>query len=169
MADTPIQVVDENDEPIGAATIVEARQTGAFHRISRVMVEDTKGRILLQKRSMSMEAWPGYWDNSAAGHVDYGETYEVAAVRELQEEIGIKDIPLKEVAYYRTNGKFDNLMLNRFNKLFLVRVPEDTVFSLQQSEVSEVRWFTRPEFKELVGEGDAVTDGLIEAFARLYK
>lgn len=164
-----IQIVDENDEPIGAATIAEARQTGAFHRISRVMVEDTQGRVLLQKRSPSMEAWPGYWDNSAAGHVDVGETYMAAATRELQEEIGIAGYVLKEVSYYQTSGNYEGHTINRFNKLFLVHVPKNTSFTLQSTEVEEVKWVTRTEFQHLVEVGDSITDGLIDAFQRLYK
>lgn len=168
MADTPIQIVNESDEPVGAGTIAEVRKSGAIHRIARIMVEDDRGRVLLQKRSQAMQAWPGYWDNSAAGHVDDGESYEQAAKRELKEEIGLDGCELEEIFYYRTTSTYKKLKLNRFNKLFLVIVPGNTKFEVQESEVEEVKWFTGDQLKILVEQGKA-TDGLSEAFEHRYR
>jgi isopentenyldiphosphate isomerase len=33
---------------------------------------------------------PGLWDSSCSGHLDAGEDYDAAAVRELGEEIGVR-------------------------------------------------------------------------------
>src|SRR5580765_8819639 len=130
----PIQIVDENDQPTGSATKEEAWQGGLYHRIVRVMVEDEAGNILLQKRTETKETYPGCWDNSAAGHVDAGEDYETAALRELAEELGITGYSLIEQRYYQTHGKHLGKKLNRFNKIFSVTVPHDTKFDLQVAE-----------------------------------
>ena len=41
---------------------------------------------------------PSAWDSSAAGHLDAGEDYNTAAIRELEEELGIIDTEVEEIA-----------------------------------------------------------------------
>ena len=53
----------------------------------------------MQKRSALKDICPGLWDSSVSGHLDSGESYEAAAVRELGEEMGIiVDEPPQEIA-----------------------------------------------------------------------
>ena len=47
-----IQIVDEHDQPVGAASMDEAQTKGLWHRIVRVMVEDGQGHVLLQLRGV---------------------------------------------------------------------------------------------------------------------
>lgn len=83
-------VVDEHDEVVRRATRREVHATGLWHRAVHVMVFDAAGRVFLQKRSMLKDLSPGLWDSSCSGHLDAGEDYDRAAVRELGEEIGVK-------------------------------------------------------------------------------
>ena len=83
-------VVNERDEPIRRATRREVHATGLWHRAVHILVSDAGGRIFLQKRSMLKDLSPGLWDSSCSGHVDAGEDYDTAAVRELGEEIGVR-------------------------------------------------------------------------------
>ena len=89
MADEYFDVVNERDEPIGRATRREVHARRLWHRAVHILVFDSAGRIFLQKRSMKKDMSPGLWDSSCAGHVDAGEDYNAAAVRELGEELGI--------------------------------------------------------------------------------
>jgi isopentenyldiphosphate isomerase len=82
-------VVNERDEVIRRATRREVHATGLWHRAVHVMVFDAGGRVFLQKRSMLKDLSPGLWDSSCSGHLDAGEDYDEAAVRELREEIGV--------------------------------------------------------------------------------
>lgn len=84
-----LAVVDEKDIIIGAKTRRAIHDEGLRHRAVHILVLDATGRICLQKRSMNKDVNPGAWDTSAAGHVDYGESYQAAAERELSEELGI--------------------------------------------------------------------------------
>lgn len=164
-----ILVVDENDKPIGEFSKDEVWQKGLLHRIVRIMVEDEEGRILLQKRSMEVETFPGCWDHSAAGHVDAGEDYEEAAKRELQEELDISDATLHKVAIYRTSNTFNGRKLNRFNALYKATVSSSQAIKPQESEVSEARWFTLDEVKKLIAEQPSgVTDGLSQVIGDYY-
>jgi isopentenyldiphosphate isomerase len=83
-------VVNERDEVVRRATRREVHGTGLWHRAVHVLVFDAGGRVLLQKRSMLKDTSAGLWDSSCSGHLDAGEDYDAAAVRELGEEIGVQ-------------------------------------------------------------------------------
>src|SRR6266702_5667294 len=82
-------VVNERDEAIDRKPRSEVHRLGLMHRATHVLVFNSRGQVFLQKRSMQKDRQPGLWDSSASGHVDSGEDYDVCAVRELQEEIGL--------------------------------------------------------------------------------
>jgi 16S rRNA (adenine1518-N6/adenine1519-N6)-dimethyltransferase len=82
-------VVDENDVVQRTATRAEVHAQGLIHRAVHVFVLSRKGDLYLQKRSRLKDMSPGLWDSSVSGHLDAGEDYEAAALRELGEEIGI--------------------------------------------------------------------------------
>jgi len=82
-------VVDENDVPVGTATRAEVHAKNLIHRAVHVFVLNRNGDLYLQKRSRLKDMNPGVWDSSVSGHLDAGEDYLQAAVRELGEEIGI--------------------------------------------------------------------------------
>lgn len=89
--DERFDVVDEDDNVIGVTTRGEAhRNPSLLHRSVGILVF-CDGKLLVQKRSPTKDTYPGYWTCSAAGHVDSGETYDSAAVRELQEELGLSE------------------------------------------------------------------------------
>jgi isopentenyl-diphosphate delta-isomerase len=164
-----IFVVDENDEPVGEFPEQEVWEHGLPHRIVRIMLEDEKHRILLQKRSMNMKTFPGYWDHSAAGHVEIGETYAQAAQRELSEELGLTGVKLQEVARYQTNTVYMGKKLHRFNALYKEVVSSSVPLTLQQSEVDEAKWFTLAEIRELIARTPAVvTGGLSRVITEFY-
>jgi 16S rRNA (adenine1518-N6/adenine1519-N6)-dimethyltransferase len=82
-------VVDANDEVTGTATRGEVHSQNLMHRAVHVFAFNKRGDLLLQKRSLLKDMCPGRWDSSVSGHLDSGEGYEAAAVRELDEEMGI--------------------------------------------------------------------------------
>ncbi len=83
-------VVDENDQVVGQKTRGEVHAEKLLHRAVHVFVYNKRGDLLLQQRSMFKDAHPGVWDSSVSGHLDAGEDYVDAAVRELDEEMGIR-------------------------------------------------------------------------------
>jgi 16S rRNA (adenine1518-N6/adenine1519-N6)-dimethyltransferase len=169
MAYPPVAIVDEQDKVIGAEMLAVAWEKGLYHRIVCIMVEDEQGRILLQKRATTMVLHPNYWDNSAAGHVDEGDSYEQAAQQELQEELGIENAALQEIATYRTNEAYEGRILNRFNRLYRARIAADRPIRVETEEVSEARWFTLAEIKQLIHEHPGqVTEGLQQVIREHY-
>ena len=82
--------VDENDNVLGKATREDCHKNNIIHRSVYIFVLNDKDELFLQKRSKSKDLYGGYYTGSATGHVDFGEEYEEAARRELEEELGIK-------------------------------------------------------------------------------
>jgi len=64
------------------------------HRATYIFVLDSEGRILVQRRTDTKDLFPGYHDLAAGGVVAAGESYEECALREAEEELGIRDTPL---------------------------------------------------------------------------
>lgn len=90
MSEEIFDVVNGRDEVTGQATRREVHAAGLKHRAVHILVFNARGEIFLQKRSLLKDTAKGKWDSSAAGHVDTGEDYDAAAVRELREEIGLR-------------------------------------------------------------------------------
>lgn len=163
-----IQIVDENDQPIGASTRQEAWAKGSFYRLVQIVIRDENGNFLLQKRSMKKPLYPGRWTNAASGHVDEGETYEISAPRELKEEIGV-DTPITFVGKFLVQKKDDRKTINQFNGVFEGRVSKGTKFTLQPEEVSEVKWFTLEDLRESIAKSpSAFTPAMVKAFEEFY-
>lgn len=82
-------VVDCHDRVVDRQPRRIVHDRGLRHRAIHVLVFNEMGQVFLQKRSMTKDASPGLWDSSCSGHVDSGEDYESAAIRELKEELGV--------------------------------------------------------------------------------
>ncbi len=79
--------VDENDVPTGRKiTKKQAHQEGCLHRCVAVFVFDEKGKLYVQEHKAT-----GLFDHSVGGHVSAGEEYLPAAIREAEEELGLKN------------------------------------------------------------------------------
>lgn len=85
-----IDVVDDEDRVVTVLPRGEVHRRGLPHRSVHVFLVDEQERIYLQRRAWTKDQDPGRWDSSASGHVESGESYNAAADRELQEELGIR-------------------------------------------------------------------------------
>ncbi len=148
-----LDVLDEAGIPTGdTKTKAEIHEQGLWHRSSHVWVYDSTGNILLQLRAKNKDSSPGLWDISAAGHVDAGETPEFAAVREVEEEIGLsttednlkKVWERRESTFDPANGWTNNQISCEYILLYDGK-HEELVY--QEEEIDELRWLTIEELK----------------------
>lgn len=88
-----LDIVDEQGNPTGEQRErSEVHARGLRHRTSHVWImrrKNEKLEILLQKRALEKESFPGCYDISSAGHIPAGSGFLESAIRELQEELGI--------------------------------------------------------------------------------
>ncbi len=80
-------LVDSSDNVVGVERRAVVHKKKLMHRAIHVFVFNSLGQLYLQKRSLSKDSAPGKWVSSCAGHVDSGEDYDMAALRELGEEL----------------------------------------------------------------------------------
>ncbi len=86
-----IVVVDENDDFVREEFKSKCHEgAGILHRAFSVFIFNQNNELLLQQRSSLKPLWPGYWSNSCCSHPRKHESYEDAAVRRVQEELGIE-------------------------------------------------------------------------------
>lgn len=166
----PIQVVNQSDEPVRGASLQEIEEQSLPHRIVYVVVESPDGRLLLQKRSPKVGVYQNCWDMSAGGHVDEGETYLVAAQRELQEELGLTGFDLKEIdSYYDEITPRPEILLKRFCKVYKTSIPDDTPIKPEPAEITETRLFTIDQIDRLIAnQPETVAPGLVTYLKRCY-
>jgi isopentenyldiphosphate isomerase len=85
-------VIDVHGMPTGVVKRrADVHRAGDWHRAIHVWIygEDDDGAfIVVQRRGLDKDTWPGAIDATAAGHLTAGETPE-GAFREIEEELGI--------------------------------------------------------------------------------
>ena len=147
-----LDIVDETGRPTGEIVSREiAHRDGILHRTAHVWVIRSSDRgydILLQKRSIEKESFPGLYDTSSAGHIPAGEEPLPSALRELSEELGIKaqaqDLAFAGTFRIQYEKVFHGRLFkdNEFTSVFVCSKPvELSNLILQASEVDEARWF----------------------------
>ena len=103
--DEIVVIVDEKNNVVGAAPRSQMRAQGLAHRATYILVFNSMGDLYVQKRTPLKDIYPGYYDVAAGGVVLEGEIYEECAKRELEEEMGIRGIPLTQLFdFYHEDG-----------------------------------------------------------------
>lgn len=82
--------VNEKDNVVGRISRDEAHSKGVMHRSAMVFLLDSNERVFLQQRSKTKKIFPNCLEASSTFHVEYGESYEGAAKREVKEELGLE-------------------------------------------------------------------------------
>ncbi|HEY8966429.1 MAG TPA: NUDIX domain-containing protein [Candidatus Methylacidiphilales bacterium] len=131
-------LVDENDAVIGRERRSVIHREGLRHRAVHILLRNARGEVFLQRRSPLKDMNPDCWDSSCSGHVDADETYDVAAVRELGEELGIavRREDLEPVVKIEANPG----TANEFVQVYRGR--HEGPFTLQPEEITDGRFFS---------------------------
>jgi len=133
-----VQIVDEDNREIAAITRGMMREQRLIHRACYILVFNKAGKLFVQKRTMSKDIYPGYWDVAAGGVVLAGESYEESANRELTEELGVSGENLEFL--------FDQYYEDEDNRVWgkIFTCTHEGPFRLQPEEVEYGR-FMSPE------------------------
>lgn len=148
----PVDLFDENRAPLGKlAERRGERAPGEYQSIVHICIFNSRGQLLIQKRSREKKTWAELWDVSAAGGVDAGENSRQAAQRECWEELGFSlDLTDKRPAI--------TLHIPRgFDDFYIVNCDISAeALTLQPEEVTAVRWAEKEEILQMVARQEFV-------------
>ncbi len=155
-----LAVVDDNDSVIDYQPRPLIHRQHLKHRAVHILVFNRQNQLFLQKRSRTKDLNPELWDTSAAGHVDKGEHYDIAAVRELHEELGIKIealTPLFKLAPTPTLGM-------EFIQVY--HCVHDGPFKWAADEIDDGHWLSREQVTQRVNTNDP---SLTQTFKTIWR
>lgn len=138
-----INIVTDTGIPTGIQAMKEeAHKKGLYHNSVHIWLYTLKEEILIQLRHPSKINYPNLWDVSVAGHVSAGESLLNAAVREVQEELGITitSEELQPIGIHKSEIQHRHDYIdNEFNHIYCCESLSSNTLSLQQEEVSDVK------------------------------
>lgn len=158
-----LDIVDADDRVTGAATRGEIHARGLMHRSVHVLVFNSAGCVLLQKRSMQKDQFGGMWDSSCAGHVESGHSYEETAPRELHEELGF--LPAESLkVLFKMQPCADNG--HEFGMVYAINY--EGPFTAAEDEIDELRWYTFEQIDEWIKNPADNTESLSGGFVEIW-
>ena len=141
-------LLDEDGMPVGATHVRgEAMPHGAYHRVVEIFTLNSKGEMLVTKRSPEKKPYPNMWEITG-GAVGAGGDSLDAARRELREETGIVTQigELELLLTHRSKSAFVDIYLTRKD------VPVEQL-TMQPGETTAARWVTFSEFERMISDG----------------
>ena len=166
MPEDIFDIVNGGDEVVGSAPRSEVHSKGFLHRSAHILIFSS-GCILLQKRSRSKDLYPGRYTTSCSGHVDSGEDYETASLRELREETGIVARP-EDLAFLGTLPPSKETG-NEFTSVYTMQIPRTFKFTFSPEEIEGFKWVKVEEFEKMLQvDASAFTPSFVKVYA-FYK
>ena len=152
MIEEMVDVVDEYNRYVRKATRWEVREKALLHKAVRVFVIDNEEKLLVKKRSADKDIYPSYWEFGVGETVTRDERYESAAIRGLDEELGIiyvSNIQLIRSFLFKLKYRSPN-----YNANFKVyRHLHNGKLKLAQEETEAAKFLTASEVKKLIEQG----------------
>ena len=147
-----VDIVDHNDNVLYQCTRKEMRAKVLCHRAVFIAVVNSAGELLIHQRSAMKDLWPSFWDIAVGGVVAAGESYDDAALRELDEEVGIAAVPLMALGM----GTYSDNMVSLVGKCFMAIY--DGPLVLRDGEVVTTEWVSQSDLQQRLTERDFLPD-----------
>ena len=148
----PVIIADLQNRVTGSAPRWRMRRDRLIHRATYVMVFNSRNEILVQKRTITKDIYPGLLEMASGGVVRAGESYETSAMRELEEETGIRSVCL--------NFHFDFYFEDRTNRVWgrTFSCTWDGSMKFQKEEVEWGKFFKPGELEAEISRGNFTPD-----------
>jgi isopentenyldiphosphate isomerase len=160
-ADELLDIVDEHDQVIGTARREDAYAQRLRHRCVFILARDRDGRVFVHRRTDRKLVFPSMYDMFVGGVVAAGESYDQAALREAEEELGVTGLeaptPLFKFLYATPQHTWWS---------FVYEVRCDLPVNPQAEEVAWHTFLTEDELQAKLAQWAWVPDGL-EAYRQL--
>ena len=156
-------LVDETGKVTGKATREECH-SGSFllHPVVHLHVINSTGKLFLQKRAPTKDIQPDKWDTSVGGHVDYGEEISDALIREVREELGIREFSPVFMLRYKFVSEVEAELVHSYYTIY------DGEITVDPLEISEGKFWSFQEINDLLDK-DIFTPNFEQEFRHLTK
>lgn len=139
-----IEILDENALPTGEKCLKSvAHKNGLYHASVHIWLYTKSKEVLIQKRKENKDTFPNLWDISVAGHIAYKEKPLTAALREIEEEIGLCSKE-NELQYIGTsthkNIHAEDLIDHELHHIYISELKTDIKdLKIQEEEVAAIK------------------------------
>ncbi len=141
-----VVLVDQNDQKLGLMEKQQAHVAGLLHRAFSVFIFNSKGELMIQQRAASKYHSPTLWTNTCCSHPRDNETYEQAAHRRLEEEMGFDcELEYKFNFIYKAHLEND-LIEHELDHVFIGTFDNEP--KLNPDEVMAYRWVELDDLKK---------------------
>ncbi len=132
----------------------DIHRLGKIHRAVHLYLFNAKNEILLQRRSLTVDSYPGVFSISVLGHINAGEFSAVTVRREIEEELGIdaSGLQINFLFSYFTEGINHETYIDRqFNDIYVTRanIRVESIH-FDPAEVSEIKFVPLETFQEML-------------------
>jgi len=132
----------------------EIHRLGKHHRAIHLYLFNSKNEVLLQKRSMTVDNYPGVYSISVLGHVDAGEYSAATVRREIEEELGVDPTHWKIdllFSYFSEATLSETYIDRQFNDVYITWADLDPeAIKFDPAEVAEVKFVPFEAFRDVV-------------------
>jgi len=118
-----------------------------LHPVVHLHIINRSCELYLQKRAMTKDLLPGYWDTAVGGHVSYGESILEALFREAGEELGFYDFNPVSLTSYVFESQVERELVNVFAAVGNFDLHPD------HDEVTEGRYWPLPDIEVHMSHG----------------
>lgn len=150
-----VEEIDADGNTVRVVTRAEMRAGRLRHRCVFLLVV-ADGRLLVHRRADHKDVWPGRWDVAAGGVVTAGESWDVAASRELAEELGVDAEPVGV-----GEGSWSGDEAEVLGRVYVVEHPGP--FRFDDGEVVEARFVDRAGLDDLLATEATCPDSVAVA------
>lgn len=158
-------LVDENDHETGLMPKMEAHLKGLLHRAVSVFILNSDGEWLIQQRALDKYHSAGLWSNTCCTHPFPAEPIEQAALRRVQEEMGLKPDRLTWLFSFTYRAELENGLTEHEYDHVLMGV-SDQFPDINPHEVESYRYIS---FKTLHAEVVQHPERFTHWFREIYQ
>lgn len=158
-----VEIVDENNNVLQPKLRYEMRRDKLIHRATYAFIRDSNNYFYVQKRSTLKDYCPGFFDPTPGGVVAAGESYELTNRREIEEEMGIKDVPCNHMFTFYYEDHRIKCWGDAWEAVY------DGPLKLQKEEVDEVVMMSMKEILDRADAGENFTPDSVHACREYVK
>lgn len=155
-----LEIVDKDGRILSIAprSIIHGNPS-MLHKVIHVLVFNSKGELLLQKRASHKDVAPDKWDTSVGGHIMPGEDILTAAKREMLEELGAVSENLKFLYTYIHSNEYESELVYTYWTV------HEGPFNFNKNEIQEVAFWSIEEIHKSL-KSDLFSDNFKHEFFR---